>query len=362
MILAYDHASMLPLSDRIAQADSLLSPFATPHGGLLGRRIAEEQSTIHFPFQIDRDRIVNSTAFRRLQGKTQVFVAGEGDHYRTRLTHTLEVAQISRDVARVLSLNEDLSECIALAHDIGHPPFGHSGEAALNEWMALHGKRFEHNLQSYRIVTVLEKRSSLYEGLNLNCEVEDGLLKHSATHPDDGRLLKPSMEAQLTNIADEIAYVSHDCDDGLNARLFAFQDLIEIPLAEEAYERAQKRGTHLRESLVHLLTTDLTEASTKATIGFSPAMRCTINELRVFLEGRMYGHPRVRNRSIDGQRIVRLLCDWYLDHPIDKIFGIEERTGGSRVDAVKDYVAGMTDNFAWLQAAEEGLLQELHGE
>jgi dGTPase len=367
LILAYHQSSMIPLADRIAQANSLLSPYAVPHEGRLGRKTAEAPDPLRFPFQIDRDRILHSTAFRRLQGKTQVFVTGEGDHYRTRLTHTLEVAQISRDIARVLGLNEDLSECIALAHDLGHPPFGHSGEAALNEWMAMRGEHFEHNEQSYRIVTILENRSSLYEGLNLNREVEDGLLKHSTIHPTDGRLLKSTLEAQVANIADEIAYVSHDCDDALMAHLFPLKELISIPLARDAHARAQKRGTHLRGSLVHLLTTDLIEssetilqkASDNRVLGFSPAMRATIDELRMFLAERMYSHPRIRNRSADGQRIVRLLCDWYIDHPIDKIFGIEQRTGASRMEAVKDYVAGMTDNFAWLQAAEQGLIEEL---
>lgn len=360
---------MLPLSDRITQANSLLSPLAVPHEGRLGRKTPEQEDGLRFTFQIDRDRILHSTAFRRLQGKTQVFVAGEGDHYRTRLTHTLEVAQISRDIARVLGLNEDLSECIALAHDLGHPPFGHSGEAALNEWMKTHGGHFEHNEQSYKIVTILEKRSSLYEGLNLNREVENGLLKHSTNHPLDGSLLKATLEAQVANIADEIAYMSHDCDDALMAHLFPLSELIQIPLARDAYERAQTRGTHLHGSLVHLLTKDLLEtsettlqkASDHVAIGFSPAMRTSIDELRVFLAERMYNHPRVRNRSADGQRIVRLLCDWYTDHPIDKIMGIEERTGHDRIESVKDYVAGMTDTFARLKATEEGLIAELKG-
>jgi dGTPase len=357
---------MLSLKDRIAQANAHLSLLATKHEGGLGRRTPEVHDEQRFPFQIDRDRILHSTAFRRLQGKTQVFVAGEGDHYRTRLTHSLEVAQISRDLARVLRLNEDLSECIALAHDLGHPPFGHSGEEALDAWMQLHGSHFEHNEQSFRTVTTIEKRSSLYQGLNLNREVEDGLLKHSSTHPLDGRLLKPSAEAQLVNIADEIAYVSHDCDDALMADLFPLADLIQIPLAATAYERAKGRGTHLRGSIVYLLSTDLIksseaslqEGSAEAVIGFSKEMRRTVDELRAFLSQRMYGHPRIRIRAEDGMRVVSLLCDWYLDHPSEKIPGIEERTGGSRIDAIKDYVAGMTDNFAWQQAAQEGLLED----
>ena len=343
----YTCPAMLPLSDRIQQANSLLQPLAVPIEGTLGRQTPEEHDELRFPFQIDRDRILQSTAFRRLQGKTQVFVAGEGDHFRTRLTHTLEVAQIARDIARVLGLNEDLSECIALAHDLGHPPFGHSGQDALDEWMQLHGSRFEHNQQSYRIVTILETRSSLYAGLNLNKEVEEGLLKHTTDNP--------TLEAQVANIADEIAYMSHDCDDALTAHLFPLQDLIAIPLARQAYERSQKRGTHLRGSIVHLLTTDLLQTSSTG-LAFSAPVRHNINELRAFLASRMYEHPRIHTRTLDGQRVVRLLCDWYIDHPVDKIIAIEERTGGNRVEAVKDYVAGMTDNFAWLQAGEEALL------
>lgn len=367
VFFCYHPRLMKSLTDRITQANTLLSAHATPHEGRLGRRIAEEADPLCFPFQIDRDRILQSTAFRRLQGKTQVFVAGEGDHYRTRLTHTLEVAQISRDIARVLGLNEDVSECIALAHDLGHPPFGHSGEDALDAWMKIHGSRFEHNEQSFRIVTSLEKRSSLYIGLNLNREVEDGLLKHSTVHPLDGHLLKSTVEGQLVNIADEIAYISHDCDDALMAHLFPLQDLITMPLVQRAYERSQQRGTHLRGSLVHLLSTDLittstpslSESSTEPVIAFSHETRRELDVLRTFLAERMYGHPRVRDRAVDGQRVIRLLCDWYLEHPSAKIPGIEERTGGSRIDAIKDYVAGMTDNFAWRQAAEEGLLEEL---
>jgi dGTPase len=178
---------MLPLADRIAQANALLSPRAVPHEGRLGRGVEEPEDAIRFPFQRDRDRIIHASAFRRLQGKTQVFVSGEDDHVRTRLTHTMEVAQIARDLARALRLNEDLAECIALAHDLGHPPFGHAGEAALDRWMREHGGRFEHNEQSFRVITLLEKHAAAVPGLNLHREVEEGLLKHSARHPISGR-------------------------------------------------------------------------------------------------------------------------------------------------------------------------------
>jgi dGTPase len=358
---------MTPLSDRIAQANTLLHPLAIPHEGRMGRRHDEPADELRTPFQRDRDRILHSTAFRRLQGKTQVFVAGEGDHFRTRLTHTLEVAQIARDIARALRMNEDVAECIALAHDLGHPPFGHRGEEALEEWMQKQGSHFEHNEQSFRIVTMIETRSSLYAGLNLNSEIEDGLLKHSDFHPFDERLLETSLEAEITNIADEIAYTSHDSDDALMADLFSFKELIDIPLAHTAYLRAKDRRTAIRGSLVHLLVSDLVEASaatlhgdsTKASIDFSDSMRTQLNELRSFLAEKMYMHPRVYNRAIEGQKIIHLLCNHYLQHPSEKILAIGQRTNGTLPEAVKDYVAGMTDNFAWLQAAEEGLLEEL---
>jgi dGTPase len=275
----------------------------------------------------------------------------------------MEVAQISRDIARAMRLNEDLAECIALAHDIGHPPFGHSGEEALNTWMLEQGLHFEHNEQSHRIVTVLEKRSTQYAGLNLNREVEYGLLKHSATHPLTKEPIVHSLEAQVANLADEIAYTSHDCDDGLLAKLFKREELVAIPLAKEAWERAQQRGTHLRGSLVHLMVKDMlafneqTLDDTTSTLSFSSNMRAGIQELRSFLSSRMYPHPRVRTKARDGMMIIDLLCRHYMEHPTEKITNMAERTGEGGAIAIKDYVAGMTDNFAWLQAAEQGLLE-----
>lgn len=356
---------MQPLEDRIRQANSLLAPYAVPHEGRLGRGLEEPGDEMRFPFQRDRDRILHTTAFRRLQGKTQVFVSGEGDHFRTRLTHTMEVAQISRDVARALRLNEDLAECIALAHDLGHPPFGHTGEEGINAWMTEHGSHFEHNEQSYRITTLLEKRSSLYEGLNLNREVEEGLLKHSSVHPSGGHVLEPTLEAEVANIADEIAYSAHDCDDGLMAKLFTRKELTAIPLAREAWERSRERGTQIRGSIVHILVKDLLETSapllerpagTEPRLLLSAAVRESLNELRHFLGERMYPHPRVRDKAQEGKAIIDLLCREYFSHPIDKIVAIRTRTDCPLHEAVKDYVAGMTDGFAWLQAAELGLL------
>lgn len=304
-----------------------------------------------FPFQRDRDRIIHSYAFLRLQAKTQVFAAGEmGDHVRTRLTHTLVVAQISRDIARMLRLNEDLSECIALAHDLGHPPFGHAGEEAIDAWMKEHGQRFEHNEQSYRIVTLLEKHSSMYPGLNLNREVTEGLLKHSHHLPGGGKI-SHTFEAKLVNIADAIAYNAHDCDDGLTAGLFRKEDLLQVPLAREAYALTQERGTYIRGALQHMMVHDLIEHSTldpshENPISFSKEMQQGLQELRAFLWDNMYMHPQIQVQTEEGKLIVDMLCRHFFEHQSDKITHLQERTGSNRIEAVKDYVAGMTDTFA----------------
>lgn len=336
---------MFSLKDRITEANKLLHPHAVPHGGLRGRVYDEPEDDTRFPFQRDRDRIIHSYAFLRLQGKTQVFAVGEmGDHVRTRLTHTMVVAQISRDLARMLRLNEDLAECIALAHDLGHPPFGHAGEEAIDAWMKEHGSRFEHNDQSHRIVILLEKHSSQYTGLNLNLEVVEGLLKHSTE-------IHHSLEAQVTNIADEIAYIAHDCDDGLNAGLFSREELISVPLAHEAYERTRERGTYIRGALQHLMVHDLLEHSTlnpsdPHPITFSSSMRNGIAELRRFLWDHMYTHPQVIAQSKAGQQVVGALCRQYFLKPHAKILEMQERTDSTLLEAVKDYVAGMTDSYA----------------
>lgn len=334
---------MKPLSQRIQEANALLIPSATPHEGRLGRAHEEPADETRFPFQRDRGRIIHSYSFLRLQGKTQVFAAGEGDHLRTRLTHTMEVAQISRDLARTISLNEDLAECIALAHDLGHPPFGHAGEDALNAWMQGRGSHFEHNEQSHRIVTVLEKHSSKFPGLNLNLEIVEGLLKHSHLHH--------TLEARLVNIADSIAYNSHDCDDGLTADLFSREELLSVPLAREAYALTRERGTYIRGALQHMLVADLLLHSSfdprdPEPIAFSPSMEASLKELRTFLWDHMYMHPTVREQAMKGHRIVTALCEILDEHPNEKITHLQARTGGTVIEAIKDYVAGMTDAFA----------------
>lgn len=326
--------------------DALLSPHAVPHKGRLGRIHPEEEDTMRTPFQRDRDRIIHTQAFRRLQGKTQVFVVGQGDHYRTRLTHTMEVAQIGRDIARTLHLNEDLVECIALAHDLGHPPFGHSGEEALDHWMRRYGSSFEHNIQSHRIVTLLETHARTFPGLNLNREVLEGLLKEGGgMDPLSG----VSAEATLVNIADEIAYVGHDCDDGLAENLFAIEEVTEIPLAKEAEALRSQRGTSLRGALIHLLVTDLCNTSREGTITFSPTMRRNLDTLHTFLHTRMYLHPRIISPAQEGREIIVALCERFRKDPPAKVLELQARTGGTLTEAVKDYVAGMTDAFATRQ-------------
>jgi dGTPase len=357
--------------ERLRAFNALLAPYAIPHDGQLGRPVPEEPDATRFPFQRDRDRIIHSEAFRRLKGKTQVFVAGEGDHYRTRLTHTMEVAQISRDIARTLSLNEDLAECVALAHDLGHPPFGHRGEAALDAWMREHGEVFEHNTQSLRIVTLLAEHATHAPGLNLDREVIDGLRKHTPDGSGTRRGL--SLEAQTVNIADEIAYLAHDCEDGLRAGLFGTEDVADTALGADALHLARTRGTALRGALIHLLVSDL-YAETQKQIAllapqspadvyaapvllarFSPGMLTKSLEMRRFLLTRMYEHPRVLAESAQGQAIVRFLCERYFREPHAKVLHCRTRAGGSLAEGVKDYVAGMTDAFAAEQARAEGM-------
>jgi len=359
---------MQSLADRIVQANSLLASYAIPHGGLKGRMHEEPEDDTRFPFQRDRDRIIHTQSFRRLKGKTQVFVAGHGDHVRTRLTHTMEVVQISRDIARTLGLNEDLTECIALAHDLGHPPFGHAGEATLDAWMQKFGLHFEHNEQSHRIVTVLEDHSSLYQGLNLNQEILEGLRKRSTPHDVPGEEVLPvSLEAQVVNIADEIAYTGHDCEDGRRAKLFTPDELLNTSLARRAQDQAQPRGTSMRGAIIHILVHDLYGATEEALVSqrintvedvyrettplvqFSAALRKELDELRSFLSDNMYFHPQVLAKSEHGQEVVRGLCERYHSSPPEKVQELQQKTDGALEEAIKDYVAGMTDQYAMEQ-------------
>ena len=346
----------------MAIANTLLESYAVPHEGTLGRVYAEEPDATRFPFQRDVDRIQYSDAFRRLKGKTQVFVGGGTDHYRTRLTHTIEVACVSRNIARTLGLNEDLTECIALAHDLGHPPFGHSGEEALDVWMQSHGLRFEHNEQSIRIVEHLSSHSSLFTGLNLNREVLHGLRKHRTPHdhPDDNSMELPSLEALVVNLADEIAYTSHDVDDGLREGLFSIEQLLDIPLATECYVEEKKLGTVITNALItdlyaetlHQLQSQkistLEDVYTHADqpVRFSEDIHKKLATLREFLWQHMYFHPSILQEVEKGKTIVARLCDYLEKHPTEEVLNLQKRSDSTLVEAVKDYVAGMTDQFA----------------
>lgn len=363
-------ASVMDIARRLAGMNALLLPYAVPHSHLrgregLGRCCPEDEDETRFPFQRDRDRIIHTQAFRRLKGKTQVFVVGRGDHYRTRLTHTMEVVQISRDMARTLGLNEDLAECIALAHDLGHPPFGHAGESALDRCMREAGAgRFEHNEQSIRVVTLLEQRSSSGRGLNLNREILAGLGKH---RQGGDRRHGPSVEAQVVNIADEIAYTAHDVDDGLRADLLSLSVLHRSSLFCEAQLQAGKQGTEVRGALIHLLVMDVyaeTErrlqghgiaslddvyAATTPLVGFSLTRLAALPDLRGILSSDLYGSPAVEQASRRGQEVVVQLFTSYRATPPAKVSELRTRTGSTLEEAVRDYIAGMTDAYAVAQ-------------
>lgn len=361
---------MHDLHQRIDEANNLLAPYAVRHEGPLGRIIAEEPDVRRFPFQRDCDRIVHTQAFRRLQGKTQVFVSGTGDHLRTRLTHTMEVSLVARDLTRSLRLNEDLAECIALAHDLGHPPFGHAGEEALDAWMRTQGSRFEHNEQSLRLVTQLEEHARGQSGLNLQREILDGLMKHTLQDRQH------TLEAQLVNLADEIAYTAHDCDDALRAGLFTLEDIQHIPLIAKAAARAEERGTSVLGGIIKILAEDLL-AHTEQRIadaqvrtvddvrefnaplaGFSNHMQTQLKEWREYLWPHMYMHPRVVTPMQEGQRLLLTLCQRLLENPSPRVLAMQQRTGDELFVGVKDYVAGMTDSFAYATGRELGLVDD----
>ncbi len=360
-----------------------LAPYAAKSGGTRGRRHAEAEHPFRSPFQRDRDRIIHSNAFRRLEYKTQVFVYHEGDHYRTRLTHTIEVAQISRTIARALGLNEDLSEAIALAHDLGHPPFGHSGEKVLDELMKEHGG-FEHNAHSLRIVEELEKRYPGFNGLNLTWEVREGIAKHNSEHdrpglnPEYKKDESPCLEAQIVDVADEIAYNNHDIDDGLSSEMLTPQALEEVDLYRENFEAVkQKTGdnedfkvlkcqTVIR--IINAQATDLVETVMKAIdegginspedvrargpiARFSPEMEKKNRQLKRFLIENLYRHHRVIRMADKAERIIKELFKAYLRVPKllpPHVYARMEEAGGKKEKhrVVCDYIAGMTDRFA----------------
>ena len=371
---------------------SALAPYATHEAHSRGRRYPEAPPAHRTEYQRDRDRIVHSAAFRRLVYKTQVFVNHEGDLYRTRLTHSLEVAQIARTIARALHLNEVLAEAICLAHDLGHTPFGHAGQDALNECMQEFGG-FEHNLQSLRVVDELEEHYAEFDGLNLSFECREGILKHCSHHNAlklgevGERFIKrqqPGLEAQLANFADEVAYNNHDVDDGIRAGLITVEQLIEVPLFREFHAEVRARYPALAgrrlvyeilRRMINRLVTDLIDSSAarlrssavasaaqvrthgSALIGFSDTVREQNLELKTFLREHVYKHYKVRRMTSKARRVVSALFDAFFkdlglmpeEHAATAV-RLEATLGpAGRARAVADYIAGMTDRYAILE-------------
>lgn len=366
-----------------------LAPWASRPSTSHGRRYSETGTDIRNAFQRDRDRIIHSAAFRRLEYKTQVFVNHEGDLFRNRLTHSLEVAQIARTIARSMGLNEDLTEAIALGHDLGHTPFGHAGQDALDACMHDHGG-FEHNLQSLRVVDVLETRYADFDGLNLTFETREGLIKRCSTARAERlgevglRFLQgtqPGLEAQLTNIADSIAYNSHDIDDGLRAGLLELDQLREVAWIDELTVTAlQKHPTLNGRRLIHQIVRDLIADqvhdlinSTEQRISqfapdsadavrqldtpllsFSDAMQARHHALKRFLYQHLYRHYRVHRMTVKAHQVVTALFEAFINDPallptpfFENAKRKEQERGlRGRARVVSDYIAGMTDRFA----------------
>jgi dGTPase len=371
-----------------------LAPYASHESASRGRRFPEAAPRYRSEYQRDRDRIVHSTAFRRLVYKTQVFVNHEGDLYRTRLTHSLEVAQIGRSVSHTLGLNETLCEAICLAHDLGHTPFGHAGQEALNDCMREHGG-FEHNLQSLRVVDELEERYADFSGLNLTFECREGILKHCSARnaAELGELgqrflqrRQPSLEAQLADLADQIAYNNHDVDDGLRAGLVTCAQLNKVELFRRHYDEvhakypdlADRRVIHeVVRRMINEVVTDLIESTAarlaeaapadadavrahpKPLVGFSERVQREHVELKRFLHEHVYRHFRVLRATTKAQRVVRELFRAYHDDVRllpDEHRAAAERLGAAhgaagRARAVADYIAGMTDRYAIVEHA-----------
>ena len=360
-----------------------LAPFASDPLRSRGRRLFEADAPTRNDFQRDRDRIVHSSAFRRLVYKTQVFLNHEGDLFRTRLTHSLEVAQLARSMARALHLHEDLVEAISLAHDLGHTPFGHAGQEALNACMERFGG-FEHNLQSLRVVDFLEERYASFDGLNLTYETREGILKHcSLAHARQLEAMEPggvgqrfilreqpSLEAQLCNLSDEIAYNAHDIDDGVRSGLLTMEQLQSVPLVAHYSQETLKKYPHVRDrrwlfETIRLMLSDqvydvigTTQAALKAAglassadvkqhpmlVRFSEPMQLASLELKAFLSQNLYRHPRVQKTTEQAKEMIRDLFLAYSHDPSQMPQAHQFREDKER--AVADYIAGMTDRFA----------------
>lgn len=357
-----------------------LADYAAKSAHSRGRKYPEELRDDRPAFERDRDRIIHCAAFRRLEYKTQVFVNHEGDYYRTRLTHSLEVAQIAKGIARRLKLNEELTEALALAHDLGHTPFGHTGEEVLNRLMKGFGG-FEHNLQSLRVVDDLEERYPGFNGLNLSWEVREGIIKHSSPYDRPaGAILEfmpgivPTLEAQLMNYADEIAYNNHDIDDGLKSGYITQEQLETVELWDEVWQSIARKYPQIDKerqkcqtisAIIGLLINDIIQATlanlaanniaslddlrrvNRQLVCFSPEMADKNRQLKRFLMENLYHHYKVERMRVKAERYLSQLFDVYISHPTllpRKYMEKMERDGRERV--VCDYIAGMTDRFA----------------
>jgi len=351
-----------------------------------GRIFKESLSKYRTPFQRDRDRIIHSASFRRLKHKTQVFVNTEGDHYRTRITHSMEVAQIARSIARYLNLNEDLAETLSLAHDLGHTPFGHAGEESLDECMQDHGG-FDHNLQTLRIIMFLENKYLKFNGLNLSIETLEGLLKHNG--PVDNLNLVddligirnfkgminfntyPSLEAQISAISDDIAYNNHDIQDGINANLFKLEELVEIDFFKDIYKKYKKKinkhnykvATYqiIRDSIDQMIKDlinntknnlrlnnikkfkDINKTSFLM-VNFSDKIKNSENEIRNFLRTKMYNNKNVLAKNNKGKLIIKKLFNKIKQNP--KKFISNQQLSKGKYRAISDFISGMTDRYA----------------
>jgi len=366
-----------------------LAPYACHHERTRGRLYKEAESESRSPFQRDRDRIIHSTAFRRLEYKTQVFVNHEGDHYRTRLTHSLEVSQLARSMCRSLSLNEDLAEALALAHDLGHTPFGHAVEHALSDAMQNYGG-FDHNAHTIKILTKLEHRYAEFDGLNLNWETLEGIAKHNGPIVNLPREIAEynknhdlechsfaSAEAQIASLADDIAYNNHDIDDGIRARLISITQLEVVPEVAKIFHEVQKKYPDISEPrltheatrrLINRMVTDLVENTRKnlvennikkvddirslgkKLVEFSPKMQKTNEDLQAFLMQNMYRHYKVNRMASKAGRVVKELFEFFLSEP-DCLPDDWQKLAGDAGDTktaitVADFIAGMTDRFA----------------
>jgi dGTPase len=363
-----------------AREATALAPYAMRSRDSRGRRHPEPEHPFRMVFQRDRDRIIHSSAFRRLEYKTQDFVNHEGDNYPTRLTHTMEAAQVTRTLARALGLNEDLAETVALAHDLGHTPFGHAGERTLDRLMEHHGG-FDHNGQSLRIVEVLEERYPNFRGLNLSWEVRDGIVKHSTRYDRPQVLeydasLAPCLEAQIVDFADEVAYNAHDVDDGLKSGMLDADELGTVPIWADAMREVSEEAPRASTAILHYqavrrlidwMVSDLTEtllgrlrddgidtldgvrAVKPRLVDFSPSMTARHLELKTFLYDRLYTHHRVTRMTQKADRIMSALFEVYMTEPRQLPPHVLRRTveeDETVPRVIADYIAGMTDRFA----------------